>query len=70
MADKRYKITKEQKPTEAQIAEIEKAAKQPIIFDEDSPEISLESNPELYAAMMQAVVERNQRLNSRSKILA
>lgn len=70
MADVRYKITNGQRPTEAQITEIEEAAKRPIIFDEDSPEISEESNPELYAAMMQAVIERNQRLDRRSKILA
>ncbi len=70
MADVRYRIANGQKPTDAQIAEIEEAAKQPITFDEDSPEISEESNPELYAAMMQAVIERNQRLDRSLRILA
>ncbi len=70
MADVRYRIANGQKPTDAQIAEIEEAAKHPITFDEDSPEISEESNPELYAAMMQAVIERNQRLDRSLRILA
>ncbi len=70
MADVRYKIKMGQRPTDAQIAEIEEAKKQPITFDEDCPEITEESNPELYAAMRKAVMERNQRISKRTKILA
>ena len=70
MADVRYTVKAGQKPTKDQIAEIEKAKAQPIVFDEDCPEISEESNPKLYAAMMQAVIERNQQLSKRSRILA
>ena len=32
-----YSITKDQKPTPEQIAEIREAAKRPIVFDEDCP---------------------------------
>jgi len=35
-------ITKGQKLTEEQINEVQYAASQPIVFDEDSPELSLE----------------------------
>ena len=70
MADVKYKIKIDQKPTEAQIAEIEEAKKKPIVFDEDCPEITEENTPELYEAMKRAVIARNQRINSRKKILA
>ena len=32
-----YSITKDQKPTPEQIAEIREAAKRPIVYDEDCP---------------------------------
>ncbi|MBQ6959793.1 MAG: hypothetical protein IJP78_02320 [Clostridia bacterium] len=35
-----YSITKNQKPTPEQIAEIREAAKRPIVFDEDCPEMT------------------------------
>ena len=35
-----YSITKDQKPTPEQIAEIREAAKRPIVFDEDCPEMT------------------------------
>ncbi len=70
MADIKYTIKKGQKPTETQIAEIEEAKKMPITFDEDCPEITEESNPKLYAAMKQAVIERNQRLSKKTRVLA
>ena len=38
----RYSITKDQKPSPEQIAEIRKAAKRPIVFDEDCPEMTEE----------------------------
>lgn len=37
-----YSITKDQKPTPEQIAEIREAAKRPIVFDEDCPEMTEE----------------------------
>ena len=39
-------------------------------WDEDNPEISPEATPELYSAMMQAVAERNQRVNRALRKLA
>ena len=38
----RYSITKDQKPTAEQIAEIREAAMRPIVFDEDCPEMNEE----------------------------
>ncbi len=38
-----------QRPTEAQIKEIEKAASMPIVFDEDAPELTLEQYAEMAA---------------------
>ena len=35
-----YSITKDQKPTLEQIAETREAAKRPIVFDEDCPEMT------------------------------
>ncbi|MBR2798652.1 MAG: hypothetical protein IKE17_13050 [Clostridia bacterium] len=35
-----YSITKNQKPTPEQIAEIREAAMRPIVFDEDCPEMT------------------------------
>ncbi len=37
-----YSITKDQKPTPEQIAEIREAAKRPIVFDEDCPPMTEE----------------------------
>ncbi|MDE6221551.1 MAG: BrnA antitoxin family protein [Lachnospiraceae bacterium] len=47
MAIVRTTIANGQKPTEAQIKEIEEASKRPIFFDEDAPELT----PEQYAEM-------------------
>ena len=62
MTDVKYRLKKGQKLTKDQIKEIEQARKLPIVFDEDSPEINPVKTPELYAAMMKAVRERNQRI--------
>ena len=70
MADIRYTIKVGQKPTEEQIREIEEAKNYSITFDEDCPEVSEENGPEMYAAMMKAVVERNRRLEIMKKALA
>lgn len=37
---KTFTINKGQKPTEEQLQEVREAKKQPIVFDEDSPELS------------------------------
>ena len=37
-----YNLKKGQKPTEEQLREVREAAKHEIVFDEDSPEYSLE----------------------------
>ena len=50
-------IEKGQKPTEEQIQEIREAAKYPIAFDEDCPEMS----PAMEKAFRCAVAQRNRR---------
>ena len=70
MADVRYRLKQGQKLTQEQIEEIEAARDIPITFDEDSPEIDPEKTPELYAAMMKAVGERNQRVAGGKRSLA
>lgn len=62
MADVKYRLKQGQKLTEEQVKEIEAARDIPIVFDEDSPEIDPEKTPELFASMMKAVAERNQRI--------
>ena len=70
MADVTYVLKEGQQLTDIQIAQIEEARKAPIEFDEDCPEIDPVETPELYEAMMQAVVERNQRVAARLRGLA
>lgn len=55
----KHKISFEngQKPTEEQIREVEEAKKQPIVFDDDCPELS----PAMVKAFKSAVVSRNRR---------
>lgn len=55
-----FTINKGQKPTEEQIQEIMEAKKQPIVFDEDSPELS----PTMYKAFKSSVIQRNRKKNS------
>ena len=47
--------------TPEEIAMIEAASTMPAEYDEDNPEIDPIRTPELYAALVQAVAERNQR---------
>lgn len=49
--------------TEAEIAMVEAARQFEDEYDEDNPEIDPEKTPELYAAMMSAVAERNRRVS-------
>ena len=46
-----------QRPTEEQLREVIEAKKQPIVFDEDSPELS----PAMQKAFKSVVVQRNRR---------
>jgi len=54
---KTFTINPGQKPTKEQIREVMEAKKQPIVFDEDSPEMS----EAMYKAFKSAVVQRNRR---------
>ena len=51
----RTTLTKAQKPTEEQMREIEEAENFPIVFDEDSPEMT----PEMEKAFILAARTRN-----------
>lgn len=64
MAIIRTTVTKGQKPTEAQIKEIEEAAKRPVFFDEDSPELT----PKQYAEM--AAIARQKREESKKPVIS
>lgn len=48
-----------------EIAMIEAADSMPVEYDEDNPEIDPIKTPELYAALVKAVEERNQRISKR-----
>ena len=56
---KTFTINKGQKPTEEQLQEVIEAKKQPIIFDEDSPELS----PSMYKVFKSSVKRRNRKNN-------
>lgn len=51
--------------TSAEIAMLEAADNIPAEYDEDNPEIDPIRTPELYAALVRAVAERNQRISKR-----
>ena len=57
---KTYVIKKGQKPTKEQLDMVMEAAKKPITFDEDCPELS----PALEKAFKSAVIQRNRRKNA------
>lgn len=54
-------IDKGQKPTKEQLQEVIEARKQPIVFDEDSPELS----PAMYKAIKCSVIQRNRKKNAK-----
>ena len=54
---KTFTIKPGQRPTDDQIREVLEAKKQPITFDEDSPEMS----PAMFKAFKSAVIQRNRR---------
>lgn len=51
--------------TQEEIAMIEAASVMPEEYDEDNPEIDPVKTPELYAALIKAVGERNRRIAKR-----
>ena len=51
--------------TPEEIAMIEAASTMPAEYDEDNPEIDPVKTPELYAALVRAVAERNRRISKR-----
>lgn len=57
---KTFTIDKGQKPTNAQLQEVIEAKKKPIVFDDDSPELS----PALYKAFQSSVIQRNRNKNA------
>lgn len=58
--NKTFTIDKGQKPTNEQLQEVIEAGKQPIVFDEDSPELS----PAMYKAFRSSVIQRNRKKNA------
>lgn len=54
---KTYMIEDGQKPTQEQLKEVENARKNPVVFDEDCPELS----PSMVKAFKSAVIQRNRR---------
>ena len=57
---KTFIFDKGQKPTNEQLQEIVEAKKKPIVFDEDSPELS----PAMYKAFRSSVIQRNRNKNA------
>ncbi len=57
---KTFIIEKGQKPREEQLKEVIKAKEHPIVFDEDSPELS----PAMYKAFKSSVIQRNRKKNT------
>ena len=57
---KLYTINKGDKPTAAQLQEVEDAKKRPIVFDDDCQELS----PAMMKAFKSATVQRNRRNNA------
>ncbi|MCM1262586.1 MAG: hypothetical protein NC313_07665 [Butyrivibrio sp.] len=53
-------IDKGQKPTDEQLQEVLEAKKHPVVFDEDSPELS----PAMYKAFKSSVIQRNRKKNA------
>ncbi len=57
---KTFIIEKGQKPTAEQLQEVVEAKKRPIVFDEDSPELS----SAMYKAFKSSVIQRNRKKNA------
>ena len=61
----RYRLRRGSELTVEEIAMIEAARNLPVEYDEDNPEIDPVATPEQYAALMNAVANRNRRLSVR-----
>ena len=61
----RYRLRRGSELTAEEIAMIEAARNLPVEYDEDNPEIDPVATPEQYAALMNAVANRNRRLSVR-----
>lgn len=59
----RYRLKRGSELTVEEIAMIEAARNLPVEYDEDNPEIDPVATPEQYAALMNAVANRNRRLS-------
>lgn len=57
---KTFTIENGQKPTGEQLKEVMEAKKKPIIFDEDSPELS----PAMHKAFQSSLIQRNRKKNA------
>ena len=57
---KTFIIMEGQQPTEQQLQEVMEAKRNPIVFDEDSPELS----PAMYKAFKSSVIQRNRKRNA------
>lgn len=55
-----YIIHKGQKPTNEQLQEVMEAKKNPIVFDEDAPELS----PAMQKAFKSSIIQRNRKKNA------
>ncbi|SFJ08696.1 hypothetical protein SAMN04487775_11516 [Treponema bryantii] len=64
MAIVKYTLEPNAKPTKEQIKEIKKAAKSPIVYDEDCPELTEEQLKEF------AIIAKKQREERKKKVIA
>ena len=64
MAITKYTLEPDAKPTKAQIKEIKKAAKKPVVYDEDSPKLTDEQLSEF------AKIAKQQREERKKKVIA
>ena len=60
-----FELTRGSQLSSEEIAMIDAACEMPNEYDEDNPEIDPIKTPDLYAALVQAVSERNQRISRR-----
>ena len=61
----RYKLELNSELSRDEIAMLELAGSMPYVEDEDNPEIDPIKTPDLYAAMIKAVEERNRKIESK-----
>ena len=67
--DVHFTLTQGTELTAEEIAMIEAARNLPVEYDEDNPEIDPVATPRQYAALMQAVANRNRRVASMQRRL-